>query len=67
MVYFFSKTAKGWRQVAELKGKVGGGYFGLSVAISGTTAVVGSVPTSGAVSPHVGLPVSPGRAYVYRA
>jgi hypothetical protein len=66
-VYFFNKTAKGWRQVAELKGKVGGGYFGFSVAISGTTAIVGSVPTSGAVSVHVGLPVSPGRAYLYRA
>ena len=65
--YFFNKTAKGWRQVAGLKGKVGGGYFGSSVAISGTTAVVGSVPTSGAISPHLGLPVSPGRAYLYRA
>jgi hypothetical protein len=45
----FAKTAKGWNQVAELKGSDIGVYFGWSVAISGTTAVVGTV----------------GRAYVF--
>jgi hypothetical protein len=65
--YFFKRTANGWRQIADPKGKVGGGYFGFSVAISGTTAVVGSVPTSGDASLGVSFPVSPGRAYLFRA
>ena len=41
--YVFTKTAKGWEQVAELKGSdtVAVDEFGYSVAISGTTAIVG--------------------------
>jgi nucleoside-specific outer membrane channel protein Tsx len=41
--YVFTKTASGWKQVAELKGSdtVAFDDFGGSVAISGTTAVVG--------------------------
>ncbi|MGA3352731.1 MAG: FG-GAP repeat protein [Acidimicrobiales bacterium] len=44
LVYVFSRTAKGWRQAAELKGSgtVAGDFFGYSVAISGTTVVVGA-------------------------
>ena len=43
--YVFTKTASGWTQVAELKGfdSVADDYFGWSVAISGSTAVVGAV------------------------
>ena len=43
--YVFAKTAAGWKQVAELKGSdtVANDYFGWSVAISGTTAIVGAV------------------------
>ena len=42
--YVFTKTAAGWTQTAELKGfdTVAGDAFGSSVAISGTTAVVGA-------------------------
>ena len=42
--YVFTKTAKGWKQAAELKGSdtVANDYFGGSVAISGTTAVIGA-------------------------
>ena len=42
--YVFAKTVAGWRQTAELKGfdTVAGDLFGWSVAISGTTAVVGA-------------------------
>jgi len=41
--YIFTKTTTGWRQAAEIKGahSVYGGRFGWSVAICGTTAVVG--------------------------
>lgn len=55
--YVFSKTTSGWKQAAELKGSdtVAGDNFGTSVAISGTTAVVGAWGhASGA-----------GRAYVF--
>jgi hypothetical protein len=40
----FTKTAAGWKQVAELKGSdtIAGDYFGWSVAISGATVVVGA-------------------------
>jgi hypothetical protein len=40
----FTKTGAGWKQAAELKGSdtVAGDYFGYSVAISGTTAIVGA-------------------------
>jgi len=56
-VYVFTKTAAGWMQVAELKGSdtVANDSFGWSVAISGTTAIVG------AMSGHS----VQGRAYVF--
>jgi hypothetical protein len=43
--YVFSKTARGWHQVAELKGSdtVIANSFGCSVAVSGTTIVVGAL------------------------
>ncbi len=43
--YVFSKTTKGWKQVAELKDPdtVYDEQFGYSVAVSGATAVVGAV------------------------
>jgi hypothetical protein len=43
--YVFTETATGWNQTAELKGSdtVAGDQFGASVAISGTTAVVGAL------------------------
>jgi hypothetical protein len=42
--YVFTETAGVWSQVADLKGSdtIAGDFFGLSVAISGTTAVVGA-------------------------
>jgi hypothetical protein len=42
-VYVFMDMASGWRQTAELKGSdsVAGDYFCRSLAISGTTVVVG--------------------------
>jgi len=54
--YVFSKTAAGWTQVAELKGSdtVANDRFGGSVAISGTTVVVGAMGHTGG-----------GRAYVF--
>jgi hypothetical protein len=53
----FTKTAKGWKHTAELKGSdtVAGDGFGMGVAISGSTIVIGS-------SSHAG---NNGRAYVY--
>ncbi len=63
--FVFAKTAAGWKQTAELKGAPGGGggccteggaFFGWSVAISGTTVVVGE--------PHRN-PALSGRAYVF--
>jgi len=55
--YVFTNTASGWKQVAELKGSdtVAGDYFGYSVVVSGTTAVVGSP----------GYAKTAGRAYVF--
>jgi hypothetical protein len=55
--YVFVRTAKGWRQAAEIKGSdtVAGDSFGASVAVSGTTIVVGA-PGHGAYR---------GRAYVF--
>jgi nucleoside-specific outer membrane channel protein Tsx len=43
--YVFAKTAGRWKQTAELKGSdtVAGDLFGESVAISGTTVVVGAL------------------------
>ncbi len=42
--YVFTKTTKGWKQVAELNGSdtVPNDQFGISVAISGTTIAVGA-------------------------
>ena len=63
--YVFDRTATGWKWAAELNGSdtVTGGssgdgdWFGASVAISGTTAVVGAPLHAGAA----------GRAYVFEA
>ena len=57
--YLFSKTAAGWREVAELKGTDTGAndYFGISVGLSGTNAVVGAY----------GHDKHAGRAYVFTA
>jgi hypothetical protein len=57
--YVFTNTATGWKQAAKLKGSdtVAADYFGYSVAISGTTAVVGAD----------GRAKSAGRAYVFVA
>jgi nucleoside-specific outer membrane channel protein Tsx len=43
-VYVFTNTASGWKQSAELKGSdtVAADGFGISVVISGTTAIAGS-------------------------
>jgi len=56
--YMFTKTAAGWKQTAELKDSdtVRDG-FGSSVAVSGTTVVVGAIANA---------PANPdGRAYVF--
>jgi hypothetical protein len=55
--YVFTKTAAGWTQVAVLKGSdtVTGDNFGTSVAVAGTTAVVGAYGPSNFA----------GRAYVF--
>jgi nucleoside-specific outer membrane channel protein Tsx len=56
-VYVFTKTSSGWKQAAELKGSdtVTDDLFGWSVAVSGTTAVVGAA----------GYANYEGRAYVF--
>jgi hypothetical protein len=54
--YLFTKTATGWKQIAELKGPHMG-LFGNSVAISGTTVMVGAPNANNAA----------GRAYVFEA
>jgi len=55
--YVFTKTPTGWRQTAELKGSdtVALDSFGISVAISGSTIVVGAT----------GHAADAGRAYVF--
>ena len=55
--YVFAETAAHWNEVAELKGSdtVAGDFFGYSVAVSGTTAVV-SAP---------GFAKNAGRAYIF--
>jgi nucleoside-specific outer membrane channel protein Tsx len=55
--YVFTKTASRWTQAAELKGSdtVASDEFGSSVAISGTTAIVGAA----------GHADTAGRAYVF--
>ena len=57
--YVFTNTATGWKQASKLKGSdtVAADYFGYSVAISGTTAIVGAD----------GHAKSAGRAYVFEA
>jgi hypothetical protein len=57
--YVFTKTAGVWKQRAELKGSdtVADDYFGGSVALSGTTAIVGAPYYAN----HAG------RAYVFKA
>ncbi|MGD0441754.1 MAG: hypothetical protein ABSB52_14150 [Acidimicrobiales bacterium] len=57
--YLFTRTASGWKQVAEVDGPdtVAGDWLGYSVAVSGATAVVGAPDhASGA-----------GRAYLFAA
>jgi hypothetical protein len=60
--YVFNKTPAGWEQTAELNRSDSWpvGLFGWSVAISGTTVVVGAPG-----KPK--LPGYPGRAYVFAA
>jgi hypothetical protein len=55
--YVFTRTGAGWQQAAELKGSDTGGSddFGISVAVSGTTALVGA-------DEHAN---SAGRAYLF--
>lgn len=57
--YAFTRKAIGWRQVAELKALdgAGGDQFGSSVAVSGSTAVVGAANEAN----------WSGRAYVFEA
>ena len=60
--YVFTKTATGWRQVAELKGSRSAGLFGYSAGVSGNTILV-SAPV---VGEEVSFPsTAPGQAYVY--
>lgn len=62
--YVFTKSASGWRQTGELSGSdtVAGEWFGSSVAISGTTAVVGAFSDPPSANQSLtGL----GRAYVF--
>jgi hypothetical protein len=56
--YVFSRTTKGWKQVAELRvsDAANNEQFGFSVAVSGATAVVGAVFGG----------EDAGRAYVFR-
>ena len=57
--YVFIKTAKGWKQAAELRGSdnlAHDNYFGSSVAVSGSTALVGAPDHAKA-----------GRAYLFEA
>ena len=55
--YLFARSGAIWNQTVELKGSdtVAGDYFGYSVVVSGTTAVVGSP----------GYAKTAGRAYVF--
>jgi hypothetical protein len=73
--YVFTRTAAGWHQTAELKGSgtVANDFFGGSVAVSGTTIVVGredpawqTLDPAGPVVPPPGdTTPAPGRAYVF--
>jgi hypothetical protein len=55
VVYFFERTGGAWRRQAVKAGPAADGFFGFSVALSGTTAVIGA-PLAGGQT---------GRAYVY--
>ncbi len=57
LAFVFTETPTGWKQTGDLKGSdtVAGNEFGASIALSGTTAVVGA--------PSYGSDV--GRAYVF--
>jgi nucleoside-specific outer membrane channel protein Tsx len=57
--YVFTDTAGVWKQTAELKGSdtAAGDHFGVSVAVSGTTAVMGSY----------GKAKYAGRAYMFKS
>ena len=63
--YVFTKTAAGWKQAARLKGSdsVAGDGFGSSMAISGTTAVVGAPNHKKVGSSYLTV----GCAYVFKA
>jgi hypothetical protein len=63
-VYVYVKPASGWTnmtQVAKLTSSDNGEGFGVSVAISGNTIVVGAANTSNFAAPAAG----PGAAYVF--
>ena len=67
-VYVFTKAGSTWNQSAELKGfdTVAADYFGWSVAVSGTTVVVGAVghakyAGSGVRVPRDAFRLDPGR------
>jgi hypothetical protein len=63
-VYVYVKPANGWAnmtQVAKLTSSDNGEGFGVSVAISGNTIVVGAANTSNFATPAAG----PGAAYVF--
>jgi uncharacterized protein (TIGR03437 family) len=44
--YTFARTGSTWNQQAKLESSDGGGAFGYSVALSGTTAIVGEIDDS---------------------
>ena len=67
--FVFTKTAKGWLQVAELKAphSVAGNNFGFSAAVSGAAVIVGApgVLSSPAMNGAPAVVGSSGRAYVF--
>jgi hypothetical protein len=66
--YLFTERRHAWKQTAELNGsKRAGDYFGAGVAVSGSTAVVSSIPTSGSPDVHENGSEDHGRAYVFQA
>ena len=66
--YLFTERRHRWKQIAELNGsKSAGDYFGAGVAVSGSTAVVSSIPTSGSPDVHENGSEALGRAYVFQA
>ena len=64
----FTEGRHGWKQIAELNDcKRADEYFGAGVAISGSTAIVSSIPTSGSPNVHVNGSEALGRVYVFQA